>query len=184
MKFLFAGVAGLAVVVAATTGVVLALDDDESADGSHVTAESLSPTRCADLIPDTAMAALGWDGAAEAVEHAGRCERRGSQSGQITVGTRPLGASGDDRSQALADEYRAKCSALGGAATAERSPAWLSTDNRACAELPSRGVGVAQMFVLLDDDLVQIRIASLKPIEDTGLQDSMNALVEAAADVY
>jgi hypothetical protein len=184
MKLLFAGVAGLIVIVAATTGVVLALDDDESANGSHVTTESPIPARCADLIPDAAIAALGWDGAAEAVEHAGRCERRGSQSGQITVGTRPLGASEVDRSKALADEYDAKCKALGGAATAEQSPTWLTTDNHACAELPERGLGVAQMFVLLDDDLVQIRIESLEPIEDTGLQDSLNALAEAAAGVY
>jgi hypothetical protein len=184
MKVALAVVAGLIAGVAATLVVVLALDDDEPANETPVSAESPSPARCAEIIPDKATAALGWDDAAEAVEHIGRCERRESQSGRITVGTRALGVSGDDRPKALADEYDAKCGALGGAARAEQSPAWLTTHNDACAELPKRGIGVVEMFVLLDDDLVQIRIESMKPIKRTGLHDSLNALAEAAAAVY
>src|SRR3954468_230559 len=45
---------------------------------------------CAALIPDAAIAALGWSPSAPAEEHVDRCERRVDGKGAVTVGTRAL----------------------------------------------------------------------------------------------
>ncbi len=185
MKILGIGLIGLVIGAALAAGVLFAVDDDEPADDETVSAGS--PPPCARLIPDAAVTSLGWAAPSVPQEHVGRCERRDDASGEVTVGTRALGSLDDDRAMAAEDEYDAQCTALeapDGSSTVERPPTWLTDDHDACAQLPKGGEGVAQVFVLADDDVVQIRVVARKPVDDAHFHDALNALVVAAVSVY
>jgi len=186
MKTVGVGVIALLVGAVLAAGVVLALDDDDSATDETVSADS--PPPCSQLIPDAAVASLGWSAPSVADEHVERCERRDDAAGEVTVGTRALGSlEDDDRAAAAQQEYDAQCTALegpDGSATVERPPTWLTDDSDVCAQLPEGGQGVAEMFVLTSEDVVQIRVVSRQAVDEADFHDALNTLVDAAVEVY
>jgi hypothetical protein len=185
MKMLGIGVIGLIIGAALAAVVLVVLDDDDPANAPSVSADS--PPPCARLIPDAAVTSLVWAAPPAAQEHVGRCERRDDAAGEVTVGTRALASLDDDRAKAAKDEYDAQCSALegpDGSSAVERPPSWLTDDHDACAQLPDGGEGVAQVFVLADEDVVQIRVVARKQVDDAHFHDALNALVDAAVAAY
>lgn len=167
-------------------GVAFGLGADDGADRPEPEPPS-KPTvaRCLEVIPDSVFATLGWPSESTAVEHAGRCQRT-SEDGTATVGAVPVVAPGDESSAAAEREYDERCARL----TRRRGPApyldpaWLPAGTTACARLlPRSSRGVAEMFLLTDDDeVVQIRLATPRGVGDAAVRLGLTELAAAAEE--
>jgi hypothetical protein len=171
---------GLGVCVLALS----ACQDGEADAGPVSTSSTGTPADrldCATLLPDSAFAALGWDGAGEAEEHAGRCERRTEGSGAVTVGTRAQ-TSGD-----VGATLQSECDDLRSSGDYVDQPvAWLeSAGDESCAVgLGDSGTGVAELyFVNAADEVVQVRVEALRPVAAEQLQAGMADVAASASDL-
>lgn len=131
---------------------------------------------CAALLPDDALTALGWSPGAPAEEHAGRCQRRVDEVGQVTVATR---AEGQEGFTSTCDELRS-----GGDYVAQ-PVTWLDpATEESCATglADDTHTGVAELYFVNDTgELVQVRVEALAPLQQEQLQAGLNELVAAAA---
>lgn len=159
-------------------------DDPVAAERPSLSASGGDSLDCVALLPDTAFAAFGWEAAASAEEHAGRCERRVSGAGAATVATRAVTSSGDD---AVRRELDATCDGLreeGG--YVDQPVGWLRPARpESCATgLAQTRTGVAELYFINDaDELVQIRVEALSPLAPESLEAGMTELAEASADL-
>lgn len=107
-------------------------DDPAANDGKPtIDGSAAASLDCASLIPAAAIDALGWP-AVEPEEHAGRCLVR-SARGEVTVGTRAVPASADERADAVQAELETQCERLradGRQFVGE--PEWLAEGHQGC----------------------------------------------------
>lgn len=139
---------------------------------------------CPSLITPAATDALGW-AAGEPEEHGGRCLLR-SDDGEITVGTRAVVASGDERAGAVQEELEAQCERLrsdGSQFVGE--PAWLDGAAGCFTQVdPDTGTGVAELILVNDrDEVVQIRVAAPSRVAEAEVEAAVQEMAGAAADL-
>lgn len=169
----------LSVLGLSACGDEAAEDGRPASDGANSGASGLD---CAALVPDAALASLGWSPEGEPEEHAGRCERRVTGSGAVTVATRAVTKEGVESAR---QELATQCDDLrSGGEDVEQPVAWLADGGEtSCATgLAATRTGVAELYFLNDvDEVVQIRVEALTPVEQKGLEAGMTELAGAAA---
>ncbi|NYJ02535.1 hypothetical protein HNR19_003233 [Nocardioides thalensis] len=159
-------------------------DDPAANDGKPtIDGSAAASLDCASLIPAAAIDALGWP-AVEPEEHAGRCLVR-SARGEVTVGTRAVPASADERADAVQAELETQCERLradGRQFVGE--PEWLAEGHQGCLTQvdPRTGTGVAELVFLNDiDEVVQVRIASSRRLDEDRVTDALEQIASASA---
>ena len=156
-----------------------------SASGTPSGTAGSSPSgRCGDLLPDQALARLGWDVGPPAQEHAGRCERRVDGSGAMTVTTRAATGKGADEAGAALAAQCEELRADGG--HVDQPVAWLEAgpDASCFTALAATRTGVAELyFVNAADEVVQVRLEALTPVEPERVERAMSEVATAAAEL-
>ena len=176
-------VAGGAVLGAVLIAVlVAALGSDGSARPARSPSPELTTGDCLELVPDSVFETLGWSGQAAAPD-AGGCTKRGDD-GYVSVGARPIVASGEERAAAAEKEYDKQCTGLydGSDVLPERDPDWLPDGTTACARLlPKNAKGNAALYFLTEQhEVVEIRMGALTATPEEKLQATFAALVATA----
>lgn len=155
--------------------------DEEAAPGDTTTAT----LDCASLIPASVTDALGWP-ASDREAHAGRCLVR-TERGEVTVGTRAVPASADERAAAVQVELETECERLradGSQFVGE--PDWFTDGQEGCLTQvdPQTGTGVAELIVVNEaEEVVQIRIASSRRLEEDAVDSALQEMARASADL-
>lgn len=174
---------GAAILLTAGCSADTVASDRPSATGSSPVEPTITD-ECDALIPDEVFTELGWTTDDAAAEDAGRCLRRAEGSGAMTVVTRAVTAEGSDAARAGLEVECDKLRDKGG--YVDQPVAWLepSSDDSCFADLADTRTGVAELyFVNSVDELVQVRLEALTPLEPEVLQDAMGDVATAASEL-
>jgi len=157
----------------------------EPVDEGVQTGSTAAEVDCRVAIPTSATDVLGWDLDADEPElNAGRCILDADEAGNIAVASRSVPDAGDEG--AARDALAEVCSTFDGSDPAVEEPVpWLEAGYTGCALLPESGVGLAELFAVTNDDrLLQIRVASLQPVDVASLREGINQLLIATDEAY
>jgi hypothetical protein len=173
---------GLGVVLLLGALTMQACGDDEAAETSPGPPQQTSLGDCADLLPDSVFAALGWDPAGDATLDGDTCTRAATQ-GDAEVQRRAVAAvGGDDLPAAAASTFEEHCADLYG--ESGTAVDWLGADTSACALLaPDRGMSV--LVVVTDDDaVVEVRVDADESTPEAQVQAGLVELAQAATATF
>ncbi len=179
----------LAVSLPVSLGLGACSGEDEPEDAEVPTSQETTGADCARIIPEEAVAVLGWPGDTGATYSSQGCERRTSQ-GYVKV--RALTAAGAEPDEAeTQQEFDERCAVLDtfpdpSSSTEEPSTGmlvtWLGEGVTACAVEPDGDIGLSKVLLVTGSGgLAELWVAALETTDQELVRESFGVLAETAS---